>query len=187
MELCFDDRKAWHNWLVKNHEKEKEVWLIYYKKNSGKKSISYVEAVEEALCFGWIDSQVRTIDNERYKQKYTPRSSRSVWSKINKEIALRMIKENKMSKAGLKKIEEAKQAGTWQKAYTSKIKLAIPKDLKIALQQNPSALVNFKNFAATYHNMYVGWVTGSKRQETRTKRIREVVNNSLKNKKTSYL
>lgn len=186
-ELYFRNSEEWRNWLAKNHGSEKEVWIIYYKKNTGKVTISHPEAVEEALCFGWIDSKVISIDDKRYKQKFTPRNPNSVWSKINKDAVTKLIKEKKMTKYGLEKINAAKKAGTWKEAYTSKILLPLPEDLKDALSKNQVALNNFNKFAATYRNMYIGWVTGTKQKETREKRIKEVVENSLKNKRASYL
>ena len=181
--LYFKNRKEWRKWLKDNHRKEKEIWLVYYKKHTGKPSVSHEEAVEEALCFGWIDSRVNSIDKERFKQKYTPRKENSVWSLINKRAAEKMIREGKMTKAGLEKIKEAKENGKWSDAYTSKIGDPLPAYLKKALMKNKIAWQNFKNFANSYRNMYIGWVTGAKTKETREKRIREVVKRAEQNKK----
>lgn len=177
----FKDRNEFRKWLTKNHDKAEETWLLYYKKHTGKPSVTHEEAVEEALCFGWIDSMVRRIDDERYMQKYTPRKPKSVWSEINKKAALNMINKKKMTKAGLKKIDEAKKNGKWQAAYTSKRKERIPSYLKNALMKNKKAWKNFQNFANTYQNMYIGWVKEAKREETKERRIKEVVKRSVKN------
>src|SRR4030042_3503799 len=107
--LYVADRNAWRKWLIKNHNKKKEIWLIYYKKNSGKKRIPYDDAVEEALCFGWIDSIVKTIDTEKYAQKFTPRNRRTVWSKINVDRMKRMIKQGKMTEAGSAVFDETRK------------------------------------------------------------------------------
>lgn len=184
--LFFENRQEWRKWLKKNHQKAKEVWLLYYKKHTGKPSISHEQAVEEALCFGWIDSQVKRIDEQRFIQKYTPRSDKSVWSKINKDTAERLIKERKMTLTGMAKIVVAKKKGSWQAAYTSKKKLPIPKELKEILIENKIAWKNFRHFANTYQNMYVGWVVDAKTSITKRKRIKVVFENSLKNKKSNY-
>ena len=159
------------------------IWLIYYKKHVNKQSILYEEAVEEAICFGWIDSQVNRIDDKRFMQKYTPRKPGSVWSMINKERAQRMIKKGSMTSAGSESIAQAKKSGWWQKAYTSRKKLSIPEELKKTLQKNKKAWENFTNFANTYQNMYIGWVLDAKREETRKRRIKDVVKRSALNKK----
>lgn len=181
--VYFKNRQEWRKWLEKNHDKEGEIWLVYYKKHTGKLSVTHEEAVEEALCFGWIDSKVRSIDGEKFMQKYTPRKPNSVWSEINKKAAEKMIREGKITKSGLIKIEEAKKNGMWEAAYTSKRKLPIPQDLKNALMKNKKAWDNFNKFANTYQNMYIGWVTGAKREETRKRRIKEIVKLVEQNKK----
>ena len=184
--LYFKDREGWRSWLEINHDKKNVAWLIHYKKSSNKVGITHEEAVEEALCFGWIDGQLRRIDDEKYSLRYTPRKARSVWSKINKEKAERMIKSGKMTQAGLTKIEEAKKSGYWENAYTNKVKETMPPDLKKALTQNKKAWLYFQKFANTYRNMYIGWVNDAKTQETRVKRINKIVEQSLKNKRLVF-
>lgn len=173
--LYFADRNEWRKWLVRNHVKEKEALLIHYRKGSSKTSVNHFDAVEEALCFGWIDSILRRVDEERFVLKYTPRKANSVWSKVNRDKAEQLIKVGKMTKAGLLKIAEAKKNGNWDNAYTSLIKDTLPDDLKKALLQNKKAWWNFQKFAATYRNMYIGWVNSSRTEATRQKRIAEVV------------
>ncbi len=182
--LYFKDQIEWRAWLVKNHDKQKEVWLLYYKKHTGKPTLTHMQGVEEALCFGWIDSVVRSIDNECYIQRYSPRNDKSVWSKINKDLVLKLIKEGKMSKSGMQKIDVAKKLGTWQAAYTSLKGLTIPPDLESFLSKNQVALKNFQNFANSYRNLFVGWIESAKTEETRTKRVGIVFNKALKNEKT---
>lgn len=181
--LLFENKKEWRKWLEKNHEKFKEIWLIHYKKSSDKKNISHYDAVEEALCFGWIDSTLKRIDEERYILRYTPRKGKSVWSKINKETAERMILQGKMTSAGLEKINSAKKNGLWKTAYTNKIRDSLPLDLEKSLQLDEIAWGNFQNFANSYRNMYIGWVKNAKTDKTRIKRITEVVKRSRENKK----
>ena len=179
--LYFSDRNEWRKWLEQNHAKEKEVLLIHYRKDSGKTSLDHFDAVEEALCFGWIDSILKRVDDKRFVLKYTPRKANSVWSKVNRDKAEQLIKAGKMTKAGLAKIEEAKKNGNWDNAYTSLIKDTLPDDLKQALLKNKKAWWNFQKFAATYRNMYIGWVNSSRTEATRRKRIAEVIYRSERN------
>ena len=179
----FKNRKEWREWLENNYSIEEGIWLIHYKKKSIKQSVCHLEAVEEALCFGWIDSKLKRIDDERYILRYTPRKGKSVWSKINKDAAKKMMKHGKMTEAGLEKINLAKKQGLWDTAYTNLKKDRMPSDLKKALLEYKIAWKNFNNFANSYRNTYIGWVNNTKSEETRKKRIKEVVKRSIVNKK----
>lgn len=181
--LYFEDRNQWRKWLEINHKKFKEAWLIHYKKPSSKKTISHFDAVEEALCFGWIDSKLKKIDEEKFILKYSPRKQKSVWSKINKEKAEELITSGKMTQAGLEKIEEAKKTGLWDTAYTNLVREKLPSDLKKSLMENKTAWNNFQNFANSYRNMYIYWIKDAKTESTRRKRIKEVVKRVENNKK----
>ena len=181
--LYFKNSREWRKWLEENTGRAQEVWLVHYKKNSGKVSISLSDAVDEALCFGWIDGKLKSIDDEKYILRYTPRKPKSVWSNINKEKAENLIASRRMTPAGLARIEAAKQNGLWDGAYTNKTRDEIPADLKSALSKYPVAMKNFENFANTYRNMYIGWVNGAKTPETRQKRITEVIRRTSLNKK----
>lgn len=181
--LNFKDREEWRSWLEKNHDREDGVWLFHFKKSSGMVGVTHEEAVEEALCYGWIDSKLKSVDVEKFALKYSLRKAGSVWSRINKEKAEKMIRVGKMTGAGLEKIEEAKRAGSWQNAYTNIKRDRIPADLKKALMENDRAWSNFENFANSYRNMYIGWVIGAKTPGTRRKRIARVVKQSIENKK----
>lgn len=181
--LLFPSRLQWRKWLEQNHDREKAAWLIHYKKDRAKSSVSYVDALEEALCFGWIDGIMKSIDDEKFILRYSPRKKKSVWSKLNKDKAEKLIKLGKMTDAGLIKIEEAKRNGLWDAAYTNKARDDIPRDLKSALLQNEDAWNNFRNFANSYWNTYIGWVNNAKTNETRNRRIAEVVKRSSLNKK----
>jgi uncharacterized protein YdeI (YjbR/CyaY-like superfamily) len=182
--LYFKNSQEWRGWLEENHYSQKEVWLLHSKKNSNNAFISLSDAVEEAICFGWIDSKLVSIDKERYILKYTPRKSNSVWSKINKERAERLIESGKMTKAGIAKIEAAKKHGLWNAAYSDKKKERVPSDLKEALSEDKNAWNNFQEFVISYRNMYIRWVIGAKTAETRKKRIIEVTRRSAQNKKS---
>jgi uncharacterized protein YdeI (YjbR/CyaY-like superfamily) len=179
--LFFRDRSEWRLWLEQNHAKEKQASLIHYRKESCKKGLSHIDAVEEALCFGWIDSILKRVDDERFILRYTPRKTNSIWSKANRDKAEQLIRDGKMTAAGIAKIEEAKKNGNWDNAYTSRIKDELPLGLKEALLQNKKAWWNFQKFAATYRNMYIGWVKDAKTEATRQKRIKEVVYRSERN------
>ena len=183
-ELHVTNRKEWREWLRENHGTKKEVWLIYYKEHTGKPRIPYEDAVEEALCFGWIDSTVKKIDDEKFAQKFTPRKGNSRWSETNKKRAKRMIKEGKMTEAGLQKIAEAKKSGEWFKtARVRRMKLAFPPDLHIQLTANKKALDNFNRLADGYKRLFVAWVTNAKREETRQRRLTEAIKLLEQNKK----
>jgi len=181
--LDFKNIQEWHRWLEKNHDKQAEAWLIIYKKRSKQTGLRYYEALEEALCFGWIDGKMKSIDRERFTLRFSTRKAKSVWSKINKDQAEQLIAQGRMASAGLAKIQEAKRNGAWDAAYTNKTRDEIPTDLKKALKENPIAWNNFNDLANSYQNMYVGWVVGAKTEETRKKRIVEVLRRSALNKK----
>ena len=182
--LYITSRDDWRAWLVKNHETEKEVWLIYYKKHTNQPRIPYEDAVEEALCFGWIDSIVQKIDDARYAQKYTPRRSGSKWSELNKRRVRKLLKEGKMTQAGLAKIGEGvlKTAEGAKSARKTK-ELVIPSYLSEALRTNKKAWENFNNLALSYRRQYVGWIATAKKEETRKKRIREAIELLARNEK----
>jgi uncharacterized protein YdeI (YjbR/CyaY-like superfamily) len=186
-EILFPNREEWRKWLEINHNRSEGIWMVYYKKHSSKESVSYNDAVEEALCFGWIDSLVKTLDNEKYKQKYTPRRKNSVWSKINKERIEKMINEGKMTSFGMKKVKEAKLNGEWEKAYEMRTKPELPQDLKIELQKNEDAWQNFQNFAQSYQSTYIYWLNSAKRPETREKRIKQIIKHAHENQKPGIL
>jgi uncharacterized protein YdeI (YjbR/CyaY-like superfamily) len=173
--LSLKNRDEWRKWLEKNHGKEKEAWLIHYKKHVGKIGIQLEEAVEEALCFGWIDGKLRKVDKERFILRCSPRKADSVWSKLNKERAERSMKAGKMTAAGLSIIEEAKKRGSWNQAYTSLKRDRIPADLRDALAKDKRALDNFQSFANSHGNKYIHWVKSAMTGKTRRERIEKVV------------
>jgi uncharacterized protein YdeI (YjbR/CyaY-like superfamily) len=179
----FNNRQKWRKWLEENGNTAQWVWLVHYNNHSGRMSLSLSEGVEEALCFGWIDGQMKSLDEDRYFLRYSPRKSKSVWSKINKERAERLIIQGRMTAAGLAIIEEAKKNGYWDAAYTNKTEAQIPSDLENALLKDPEAYMHFIRFANSYRNMYIAWVVGAKTDETRVKRINEVLKWSALNKK----
>jgi uncharacterized protein YdeI (YjbR/CyaY-like superfamily) len=186
--LYLTNRDGWRAWLKKNHRTQKEVWLIYYKRHTGKPRIPYDDAVEEAICFGWIDSTVKRLDEEKYAQKFTPRNEKSRWSQLNKKRAGKMIKQGRMTKIGLAKFKHAnKQENKKAKGKPASKKIVTPPDLKRALSKITKALENFNNFAPSYRRLYIAWIADAKRQETREKRIRKVVQWSAENKKPGMM
>lgn len=171
----FKNRAEWREWLDKHHATESEIWLIYYKKHSEYESIQYEEAVEEALCYGWIDSKVKRIDSEKFMQKYTPRQVKSNWSKSNKKRVERLIEEGRMTQAGITMVEIAKQNGSWNRLDDIETELVIPQDLADALAENIIAKNNYNNFAPSYQKQYLWWLKSAKKLETRKKRLSAII------------
>lgn len=184
--IIFETREEWRTWLKKNHGTKKQVSLVYYKKHTGKKSVRYEEAVEEALCFGWIDSKINRIDDEMYMQLFTPRKPNSVWSLLNKKRVEKLIKEGKMTASGFLMVEAAKETGRWNQAYGGNKKCDVPADLQRALKNNKEASKNFRKFSSGYQRRYIEWISMAKRNETREKRILQVVKFALGNKKPGF-
>ncbi len=181
--LYITNRKDWREWLKINHDSQKEIWLVFYKKHTGKKRIPYEDAVEEALCFGWIDSIVKRIDEEKYAQKFTPRRSNSQWSEVNKKRVMKMIKVKKMTKAGLIKIKQAKKNGKWSEVAANKKEFVLTPDIKKVLTANKKAWENFNKLAPSYKKNYIGWITSAKKKETRDKRLKEALKTLERGKK----
>lgn len=178
--LYFKDRKTWRKWLSKNHNNSKGIWFIFYKKHTGKPTVSYDEAVEEALCYGWIDSLQNTIDNEKHGQLMTPRKPKSPWSRLNKMRIERLISEGLMAEPGLKLIEQAKVDGSWS-IYDEVEDLIVPKDLEMALKKEKLAYDNFMNFSPSNIKALLWWIKTAKRVETRADRINELATQAKEN------
>ena len=174
-QLYLSDINQWRKWLSAYHKSEPGIWLVFYKKGTSKPTIPYEAAVEEALCFGWIDSIIKKIDEEKYARKLTPRKDGSYWSALNRKRAAKMIKQGKMTKAGLAKIEAAKKNGLWNRDGRPQIKLDVPPELAKALARNKKAKENFDGLAASYRRHYMGWIATAKRPETKKKRVSEAI------------
>lgn len=175
------DRQQWREWLEKNHQTSLGVWLIYYKVKSGKPSIRYNQAVKESLCFGWIDSKVKSLDEERYMQIFTPRKPKSVWSKLNKQYIDELREQGLMTLSGIEKIEAAKQNGSWNKLDAIE-ELIIPADLKEALEANETANRYFEAFSNSSKKNILFWIESAKRPETRLRRIEQTISSAVQNK-----
>jgi uncharacterized protein YdeI (YjbR/CyaY-like superfamily) len=170
------DRAEWREWLSANHDKEAEVWLIYYKLEARKPSIEYEASVEEALCFGWVDSIIKKLDETKYARKFTPRKADSVWSESNKKRVGRLIKAGLMTAHGLRKVEAAKRNGRWDESVQKpELTFAMPPEFREALAKNKAAKENFDKLAPTYQKPFIGWIEFAKRPETREKRIKESI------------
>jgi len=173
----------WRSWLEKNHQMKKGVWLIYCKAHTGKQSIPYDDSVEEALCFGWIDGIIKKVDDEKFGRKFTPRRKNSRWSESNKKRAEKMIRQGKMTEAGMTLIREAKQSGEWYRAPTRKREFRIPPFFEEALAKNKKASHYFNTLAPTYRRNFVGWILSAKQDETRIKRLAEALSYMERSKK----
>lgn len=177
--------KIWRNWLQKNHAKEKSVWLIIYHKKSKTPSVYYNEAVEEALCFGWIDSKANKRDDESAYQSFMQRKPKSNWSKLNRERAAKMTEQGLMHESGQAMIDLAKKSGTWE-ALTDVQNAVIPADLEKLFSKNKTAQTNFKAFPPSSKRIILEWILNAKRPETRKKRIEETVKLAAKNIKANH-
>ncbi len=178
-------RSEWRKWLKKNHDKSPGVWFVYYKKHTGKPRVDYDDAVEEALCFGWIDSLARTFDDERSRLLMTPRKPKSVWSKPNKERVEKIIAAGLITEIGLAKIEQARADGSWN-TLDSSDKLEMPKDLTAAFSRNRTAKKNWDAFAPSARKAILYWLGTAKRDETRNARVEKIVSMAAKNKRANF-
>jgi uncharacterized protein YdeI (YjbR/CyaY-like superfamily) len=180
-EVYATNRQAWRDWLAANHSSSQGVWLVYYKVSSGKSSIRYSEAVKEALCFGWIDSKVQSLDSDRYRQVFTPRKQKSVWSKLNKQYIEELIEQGLMTDAGFQKIAVAKVDGSWISLDDIEA-LIIPPDLQQALDKNVVAKTYFETLSNSTKKNLLQLIASAKRPETRKKRIDRIITDTAQNK-----
>lgn len=169
-------RNEWRKWLKNNYNKEKEIWLIYYKKRTGKQRIDYNDAVEEALCFGWIDSTVKKIDDRKYAQRFTPRRNNSVLSEANKERIRRLIKNKLMTQTGLKAVSHAFNSN-------SKEKFVIPRDILKPIKSNKQAWKNFQKFPLGYKRVRIGYIEDVRNYDKKMfkSRLNNFIKKSAKN------
>ncbi len=179
------DRAAWRRWLAKRHEQRDAIWLVFHKKGSDGKSPSYDEAVEEALCFGWIDSTVNRLDERRSLQLFAPRKPRSNWSALNKERVARLEREGKLAPAGIAAIETAKANGSWS-ALDAAERLEEPPELAAALDAKPAAREHWSGFSPSSRKAILSWVISAKRPETRAKRIDQTVRMAAKGLRAQF-
>ena len=179
-------RGQWRKWLEKNHSTAPGIWMIYYKKETGKRKFDMADAVEEALCFGWIDSVAQKLDDERSMQKFTPRKPKSIWSKINKKRIEKLIEQKLMTPAGLATIERAKENGSWDTLNSSDLHTdnnSMPSDLRKALSKTKKALANFLAFPPSYRKRFLFWIDSAKTPLTKAVRIKQTLLMAAANKK----
>ncbi|QNR84963.1 YdeI/OmpD-associated family protein [Pedobacter riviphilus] len=178
--FCPTNIKEWRDWLATHNEFRSSVWLVYGKKGSGLPSLTWSEAVDEALCFGWIDSIKKPIDSERFMQFFCKRKPNSVWSKINKEKVKHLLAQDLIVKAGLETIKRAKQNGAWIALDTVET-LKIPKDLALAFKNSKDAKIFFLGLSKSAKKAILQWIVMAKKAETRQNRILELVKSSSEN------
>ena len=181
--MLFASKNAWASWLDKNQATSVGLWLRLAKKAAELESVTYAEALDVALCYGWIDGQKKSFDQESWLQKFTPRGAKSIWSKINREKAQELIEAGKMQPAGLQAIEKAKQDGRWDAAYDSQSKATVPDDLQAELDRNPQAKAFFATLNSVNRYAILFRIQTAKKVETRARRIQHFIQMLEKNEK----
>jgi uncharacterized protein YdeI (YjbR/CyaY-like superfamily) len=184
MELHFTKREEWRNWLKSNYASVREAWLVFYKKPSGKTRIPYNDAVEEALCFGWIDGKLKKINDDYFIQRFTPRRRDSLWSEINVSRARKMISEGRMMKSGMDAFQVYLDTPSLLNVRNMEVP-DMPEKLLLELKKNKKAYDNFLNFPVSTRRLYLQWLTAAKRDETFSRRTSKILELSEKNIKTS--
>ncbi len=173
------DRREWRAWLAKNHKTQTEVWLRYYKKDSSKPRIPYDDAVEEALCFGWIDGMVKRVDAACYGQRFTPRKPGSQWAPSNIRRMQKLIRAKRMTAAGLAVYQPERK--------TQPLPTVLPRDLAARFKKQARAWKNFQAFPPYYRRMTIGWVASAKQEETRMSRLAKLIEHSARNERIKYM
>jgi uncharacterized protein YdeI (YjbR/CyaY-like superfamily) len=184
--FCPVSRQDWRQWLMENHGTQQSVWLVYYKKSADVATISWSEAVDEALCFGWIDSTRRSLGDDKFMQFFCKRKPKSAWSKINKEKVERLMRDGLIEKAGLECIETAKRNGSWSISDDVE-ETRVPQDLADAFKEHSGSADFFQNLSRSVRKMILQWITTAKRPETRQKRIKDVAESAAENRKPGFL
>ncbi|WP_306309357.1 YdeI/OmpD-associated family protein [Fulvivirga ligni] len=180
--FCPKSRTDWRKWLEKNHQSKQSVWLVYFKTSTKVPSISWSEAVDEAICFGWIDSTKKAVDEKRYMQYFSKRKPNSIWSKVNKEKVEKLIANGRMRESGFNSIQVAKQNGSWL-ILDDVEALVVPEDLKEALENYHEATEFFNSLSKSSKKILLHWVMSAKRPETRRKRVLEIALSASKRQK----
>jgi uncharacterized protein YdeI (YjbR/CyaY-like superfamily) len=173
--MSFGTQQGWEEWLKEHHAEAKGIWLKIAKKEASMPSVSYAEALDSALCYGWIDGQKAAYDDKYWLQKFTPRTAKSIWSKVNCNKAESLIAEGKMQPAGLRQVELAKSDGRWERAYESQSKITIPDDFQNALDNNPKAKDFFNTLNGVNRYAFLFRIHSAKKPETRSAKIQKFV------------
>jgi len=179
-----DDRATWHAWLEANHSVARGVWLVTWRRRSGRAGLEYEAAIEEALCFGWVDSTAGRVDDDRGKLYFAPRKARSVWAASNKARVERLLRDGRMQPAGLAAIERAKANGSWS-ILDSVERLEVPEDLAAALGARPPAAANFDAFTPSARKVLLGWVATAQRPATRAMRVARIAEAAARNERAT--
>lgn len=177
--LEFADRAAWRAWLQTHHAQGNAAWLLFPRKKAAKGKLTLEEAVEEALCFGWIDGLLRSVDTESYCLRFSQRRPGSIWSSLNKQRAKKLIRQGQMTAAGLEKTAEARANGEWQAATDREDTQQIPPDLETALKQHKAAWQSFQNWPGSLKKQYIYWFACAKTTRTQQKRIQKIIERAL--------
>jgi uncharacterized protein YdeI (YjbR/CyaY-like superfamily) len=177
------NRDDWRDWLRRNHASESEVWLVFFKKSAPKSNLSYNDAVEEAVCFGWIDGVKRSLDEHRHMHRFSPRKPDSQWSRSNKERVRRMVDAGLMVEAGEKAVAQAKKSGAWDAPSEPPGPLPMPPEFDAKLRRNKKAQAFFDSLAPSYRRQFVDWVASAKQEDTRQRRMQEALALLTKGKK----
>jgi len=175
------DRAEWRRWLAKNFARSDEIWLVFYKKASGKQTVSYDHAVEEALCFGWVDGMKKKLDEERYAFRFTPRKARSAWSKSNLQRVERLIADGQMTEAGLKAYNSD------HRREAAPMPTALPQALEEKFRKQRAAWANYQKFPPGYRRITAGWVASAKKEETQIKRLEKLMEYSGRNERIEFM
>ena len=182
-ELFCESAKEWRAWLKENHAKSDEIWLVFFKKGMGDQTLTFDDALDEGLCFGWIDSLIKKLDEKRYAQRFTPRKPVSKWSPSNKARIERLMEERRMTKAGMALVDAAKANGCWDKPDRPPEVTEVPAELQALLARNAAARGNFQKLPPSHRRQYIMWIATAKRPETRQKRAAEAAGLLEKNEK----
>jgi uncharacterized protein YdeI (YjbR/CyaY-like superfamily) len=177
--LYVEDRGKWRAWLEANSERTPGVWLLFYKKDTGRAQIAYADAVEEAICFGWIDGKIKNLDPARFARLFTPRNQKSKWSRINIERARRMIREGKMTAAGSKAFDPRNQ--------TPALPTQLPASLEEQFRKRENTWRNFTRFPPSYQRMTIGWVASAKQEATQLRRLQRLIAESAANQRIKFM
>ena len=174
--LTVKNSAEWRAWLAANHDKEQEVWLVYFKAASGQTGIDYETSVEEALCYGWVDSIIQKIDEEKYAHKFNPRRPGSFWSASNKKRMEKLITEERMTPVGLAKYNpDARESTSEDGQKIRRGEMPIPAEVRQRLESNPRAWDNFQRLPPSHQRQYMSWVLSAKKAETQEKRLAEII------------
>jgi uncharacterized protein YdeI (YjbR/CyaY-like superfamily) len=163
----------WRRWLAEHHDSESEVWLVFHKLHTGVPSIDYKDALDEALCFGWVDSLVKRLDEQRYARKFTPRRADSRWSSINRKRYAALKASGRLKPAGINRAPTDRSYGSLPARY--KLPSKVPAYIQVALRKHPAALRNFEALAPSHRRQYLGWIESAKRDETKARRLKEAI------------